>query len=433
MEPSLLQTLSKPIMFFFAALVARAVFSFLETSITALRLFRLKELARSTKSYSTLFETLEKNPHRVLITILIVNSLADVTTSALATQIMERLFASINFPRGVGFTLGIAIAAMAILIFGEIIPKNIAKRRGEKLFRSTLWLTNIIFHVFRPLSRFLVAFSDFLVQKIGGKRFVKEGSEWVSSEKEIKFLITHIKEIGLMEPEKTEMLENIFELAETLVKEVMVPSTDIVSISINATINDSLELFNKHKFTRLPVYEKAKDNIIGMVHLKDIFILLSHKKEKPLRELVRPILFVPDSMKINQLLRQFREQHMHMAIVLNEHGGMVGLITLEDLLEEIVGEISDEHEPTTEKILQLKDGEWLVDASIPLEELEDFLNITIDTQEAITLGGFLTEQLQHLPQKGERLLYKKYYFQVQKATRRRVIQVLVFEEKHAQS
>lgn len=428
-EESLLSLLTKPILFFLFALAARAVLSFLETSVTAMRLFRLKELSHATKSYRDLFKTLEQSPHSVLITILIANSLAEVTASTLAAYIMEEIFTRCNLPQGLGLTVGIGFTAMTLIVFGEIIPKNIAKRSGERLFSSTLWLVNLVYKILHPVAIFLTAFSDFIIKKFGGGRYLEEGSDWVSSEQEIKFLISHIKEVGLMESEKTEMLENIFALGETVVKEIMVPATDIISMNITATIKDSLELFNKHKFTRLPVYEKNRENIIGMVHMKDVFIVLSKNEERQLKDLVRPILFIPDSMKVNQLLRQLREQHMHIAIILNEHGSIVGLITLEDLLEEIVGEISDEHEPATEKIIALRPGEWLIDASIPLEDLGSFLKMSFDAQQAITLGGFLMERLQHLPKKGERISYKGLCFQVQKATRKRVTQVLVFEEK----
>ena len=158
------------------------------------------------------------------------------------------------------------------------------------------------------------------------------------------------------------------------------------------------------------------------------FVLLSKNEDKPLKEIIRPIMFIPENIKINQLLREFRQQHMHIAIVLNEHGIVTGLITIEDILEEIVGEISDEHEPITTKITPLKEGGWLVNASIPLEEIEMFLDITFETEDSVTLAGFLTEQLQHLPKKGERLLYKNYNFQIQKASFKRVYQVLITKE-----
>ena len=209
----------------------------------------------------------------------------------------------------------------------------------------------------------------------------------------------------------------------------MVPATDIVSINANATIKDTLDIFSKRHFTRLPVYNAQQDNIIGMVHLKDVFGYVSRNEDKPIKDIVRPIMFIPESVKINQLLREFRQQHMHIAIVLNEHGSITGLITLEDILEEIVGEISDEHDLTTEKIMPLKQGGWIVDASIPLENLETHLGIIFESEDAITLAGFLTEQLQHLPKKGERILYKNHYFQVQKASDKRVLEVLIFTKK----
>jgi putative hemolysin len=423
-----MQSVSSDAIFFIVALTSRALFSFLETSITALRLFKLKELAASTNKYTTFFQALEKTPQRVLITILIASSLAEVTAASLGTKIIETFFASLHITGGVSFSLGIGFATLAILIFGEILPKNLAKSHGEKLFPSTLWITNIIYYTLYPVVTVLLKFTDFLVYSLGGTR-LSGGVEWVSSEKEIQFLINYINEKGLMEQEKSEMLKNIFHLGLTPVKDIMVPATDIVSVNVTATIRDTLEIFSRRHFTRLPVYNDQQDNIIGMVHLKDVFGYISRNEDKPLKDIVRPIMFIPESVKINQLLREFRQQHMHIAIVLNEHGSITGLITLEDILEEIVGEISDEHDPATEKIIPLKQGGWLVDASTPLQVLASHLGITFESEDAITLAGFLTEQLQHLPKKGERILYKNHYFQVQKASDKRVLEVLIFTKK----
>lgn len=432
MDVPLLQELNVLIVVFLISLCIRAVFSFLETSITALRLFKLKELASSNSRYEQLFVALEKNPHRVLITTLIVSSFSDVIAAASATSIMETIFNRLNFSPGIGFTLGIGIAGSMIIIFGEILPKNLARGRGERLFSSLIWVINLAYYVLYIPATILIWVSDRFIHRFSGKADDdKPGSEWVSSEREVRFLIDYIHAQGIMETEKTEMLRNIFDLGRIIVKDIMVPATDITSIDINTPISKVLETYKNSPFTRLPVYEKRTDNIIGMVHLKDIFAMLSEEKgEKPLRELVRPIMFVPESLKISQLLREFRQQHMHIAIVLNEHGSITGLITLEDVLEEIVGEINDEHEPSTEKILPLLQGGWLVDASVPLEDLSEILQIEFKAEESITLGGFLTEFLQHLPKKGERILYKGYYFQVQKASPKRVNQVLIFEEKN---
>lgn len=427
MEPPLLSTgFYLSILFFIISLIACAIFSFIETSVTALRLFKLKELESESKKYKKFFGYLENQPQTVLITIVIAKCLADVTTSALSTSIMERIFSSLKLSSGLGFSLGIALAAIAILVFGEIIPKNLAKLHGEKIFRSVLWLANIIFRTFRPLASTATRVSDFLFYKIGGKEALEGTGDWVSSEKEIKFLIDHIQEKGLMETKKTQMLQSIFDLGITPIKEVMVPSVDAVCINSNSSIQETLDIFSQNQFTRYPVYENKVENIIGILHIKDVFILKSNGQEKPLQEIVRPVSFIPEGVKVNQLLKQMQELHQHMAIVVNEFGSVTGLVTLEDILEEIVGEIRDEYESTPEKIINLSYENWLIDASVSLDELEELLKITFDAEEAVTLGGFLTEQLQHLPEKDEQLIYKNYYFQVQSADRKRVRKVLVF-------
>lgn len=422
----MMSQLITPIICFFIALTIRAMFAFLETSITALRLFKLKELAHTTGRYELLFQTLEKDPHKVLITTLLVSSVADVTTAALATYIMEKVFAYYNFGSGLGFSVGIGVASIALVIFGEIIPKNLARGqgRGERLFTSMLWLISLMYSLLYPLVAILIGFSDRIVYLINGKKSV-ESDQWIASEKEVQFMIKYIHDKGLLEPEKTEMLQNIFEIGHTLIKEVMVPATDLISISVEMPIKEVLNTFSEYYFTRLPVYEGTPDNIIGMVHLKDVFGVLLNHEETSLKNLVRPILFIPESVKVNQLLRELRQKHMHIAIVLNEHGSVTGLVTLEDVLEEIVGEISDEHEREIAKIQSLPDGSWSVDASIALEEIESILGIIIDSEESTTLGGFLTETLQHLPQKGEEITYKGYTFQIQKANEKRVQQVLI--------
>lgn len=410
---------------FVISLLGCALFSFLETTVTALRLFKLKELATSTTRYKKLLETLEENPHQVLITILIASCLANVTTSALITSIMEQVFARLNLSSGLGFSVGIGFGTFAILLFGEVIPKNIAKIHGEKLFKSSLWITNLTFYILYPFVKLLISVSDLFVSLFGGK---SESTELITSEREIRFLIDYINKKGLIETEKTEMLQSIFNFGSKPVKEIMVPMIDIIMIGTTETLKDALTKFSTYQFSRLPVYENNPDNVIGMIYQKDIFALLSKGEDKLLTELVRPILFVPEGMKINQLLRQFRVERMHMAMVINEYGNVTGLVTLEDVLEEIVGEISDEYEEITEQIVPIQEGSWLVDASVDLDELSPLLGINFEVEDAFTLGGFLMEQLQRLPKKDERILYKNYYFQVQKASHKRVIQVLIYKE-----
>ncbi len=415
-------SLSAEFFLFVISLSFAALFAFLETAFTALRLFKLKELEFSVSRYRALFESWEKNPQRILITILLANNFAHVLTSVLISHIMQRFLG-----QHMGLPIGVALATAMILIFGEIIPKSFAKTHHEKLFRSCLFLINALFHLAYPLVTLLLKIADFFFSQIGGHHVLERQD--AISEKEIEFLIDYSDEKGLMEREKTEMLQNIFGLGQTFVKEILIPKTDMVLISVDMEVSKVIEIFHSARYSRLPVYEGKDDNIIGIVHQKDVFEMLYRNQKKLLKELVRPVLFVPETQKINQLLSEFLKKRMHMAIVIDEYGSVVGLATLEDIFEEIIGdEITDEHEIVSTDIVPLERGGWLISASISLEKIEDLLRIKFNTKNSITLGGFLAEKLQHLPRKGERVIFEGYCFQIQQASSRRVFQVLVFSD-----
>ena len=411
------------IFLFIIALCFAALFAFLETAFTALRLFKLKELALSVSKYRNLFDSWEKNPQRILITILIANNFAHVLASVLISNVMEFYLGTF------GLAIGVGLAAIMILIFGEIIPKSFAKTHHERLFGSFLWLINLLYHIEYPFVTILLQIADKFFAKVGGQHVLDKHD--VVSEKEIEFLIDYSDEKGLMESEKTEMLQNVFSLGQTLVREIMIPKADITLLDVNATLERAMDMFAQSRYSRLPVYEGDDDNVIGVVHQKDIFDLLYKKEVKALRELVRPIMFIPETQKINQLLSELLKKHIHMAIILDEYGSIAGLVTLEDIIEEIVGEIVDEHEKTVTDIVPLEQGGWIVDGAASLEKIEDLLNIHMVTENSISIGGFLAERLQHLPRKGERVLYEGYHFQVQQASPRRVLQVLIFADEQA--
>ena len=423
MEPPVESLLSHNLILLIISLVFCALFSFIETSLTALRLFKLKELASGTSKYRPLFHVFEHNPNRILISVLIAYNVSNVLAAVFSSEVMAGVTRSLNISETLGFAIGIFVTSTTILLT-DLIPKNIATIHGDRLFKSTLWITNIIYYTLYPLVSLLSKFTDTVTHWIGGSS-VKEVADAVASEKEIQFLINYINEKGLMERHKTAMLKSIFELGTTPIKDIMVPETSVISINVNSTQKETLDLFSKYQFTRLPVYEDKTDNIIGMLHQKDFFQLLSKNEERPLRDIVRPIMFVPESAKVLRVLKEFKEQRMHIAMVLNEHGGITGLVTLEDVIEEIVGEISDEYESVADKVTPLKAGGYLIDASIELEELEPTLNIVFETEDALTLGGFLIEQLERVPKTGERLEYKGYHFKIQQASPKKIFQVLV--------
>ncbi|MCK4264978.1 HlyC/CorC family transporter [Candidatus Babeliales bacterium] len=411
------------VVLFFISLFAAAIFAFLETAFTSLRLFKIKELARSTSRFRKLFDTWEHNPRHILISILVASNLADVLTSVLITDITQAILGDTGF----SLIIGVFTATVLILIFGEIIPKSFAKTHPDSLLGPALWFINALFYLLRPLSCLLLKCTDFFVRKFSKSEIEEKGD--IVSEKEIEFLITYGDEKGLIEAEKSEMLQNIFGLGATFAKEIMVPATDVLAINIKDSLEKAMKLFIKYKFTRLPVYQDRDDNFVGMIHQKDVFELLYQEKKKPLGELIMPIVFIPETIRLNQLLREFLRKRLHMAVVVNEHGEVTGIITLEDILEEIVGEIVDEHEKVHQEVVPLDEGGWIVEGRTELKKLNDLLNINFSVEESITLGGFLAERLQHLPKKGERVFYKGYCFQVQRASSTRVNQVLIFEDK----
>lgn len=418
-------TLQSELLLFILFVIFAAIFAFLETAFTALRLFKVKELQVSVAKYKNLFASWENNPQRILISILIANNFTHVVSTVLISHIMERCLGKI------GIAVGIALELIIISIFGEIIPKSLAKTHHEKIFGSCLWLINILYIVEYPMVTVLLKIADFFFRKLGRPHILQKQDD--ISEKEIEFLIDYSDQKGLMETEKTEMLQNVFSLTHTSVREVMVPVNEVVSINVASSLENAMEAFNRYRFSRLPVYEGTKeDNIIGIIHQKDIFDLVYRREQRPLKNLLHPILFVPETQKVNQLLSEFLHKQLHMAVVVNEYGNVDGIITLEDILEEIVGEIADEHEKVGAAILPLEnDGGWLIDGSVDLEELEDTLKITFVTETSVTIGGFLAERLQHLPKKGERFFYEGYGFQIQQASSRKVLQVLVFKQEDA--
>lgn len=406
---------------FIITLMLCALFSFIETSITALRIFKLQELANSTKGYKSLFKILEEHPNQILFTILIANSLVNASCTALITSVMQDLFLKLNLSEGLGLTAGVAIATCAIVIFGEIIPKNIARNQGNKLLKYTLGITYLTYYVLRPIVIVITKFANLAMAP-----FLKNSHENVApSEKELSFLIDYTNKKGIIDKQKTDMLLSIFKLSEKPIRENLVPEPEIVCIESNSTLQDAITLFTKHQYSRLPVYENRVDNIVGIIYLKDILYKNLPESTK-IKTYVRPIMFIPESMKMSQLLKEFIENRRHMAIALNEFGGIEGLITLEDVLEQIVGPITDEHEQVSTDIIKI-DDKLLVNASTNLEELKKVLNIDFETN-AISVGGFIIEKMQRLPLKGEKLIYKNYIFKIENTTPKRILKVLIKKE-----
>ncbi len=405
-----------------------ALFSFLETSITALRLFKIKELERSTGKYKSFLVKLEHKPQYVLITILIATNMMCITTAILLQNIVEKFFESLHLPQGFAFTIGIAVGTIVVSLVGEIIPKSVAQAKCG-MIGSWLWLANLIYQILAPITSPLVKIAEYFAQS-------RADEEHPISEQELQFLINYVEHKGIMDSDKVNMLKNIFRTSTTHVKEILIPNSNIVGVDINSSIDTVLSLFENYRYSRFPVFENNPENIIGIIYQKDLFLHLQRNKQHVLlKNLIKPIIFVPDSLKVSELLKEFKTKSIHMAMVLDEYGSTIGLVTLEDALEEIVGDITDEHDPNahSDKIHVISPGkEWLIDATVDLDRLADALQITFKVETALTLGGFLTEQAQRLPIKGDKFYYKKYCFIIEKANLKRILRVYIKHNEHAE-
>ena len=384
-------------------------------------MFKVKELERSTSNYKTFFTTLENHPQNVLMTVLIVTNMMSITTAILLQNIVENVFADFDLPQGLGFTIGIASGTIVVSVIGEIIPKSIAQAQTNGL-GSLLWLANLIFYLISPIVRPLLAISRYF-----SRENTENNDSQIVSEQEIQFLINYIEKKGLMEQDKTSMLQNIFRMENTHVKEILVPNSNVISIDIESDIHVLMQLFNIYQYSRYPVFEGNPENIVGILYQKDVFIQLQQSQTGyRLKDLIKPIIFVPDSLKVSELLKELKRQQIHLAMVLDEYGSTIGLVTLEDALEEIVGDITDEHDPNAhlrEITIIVPDQEWSVDATVDLDRLEDILQINFMVETAVTLGGFLTEHAQRLLKVGENFFYKGFCFTIQQANEKRVLQV----------
>jgi len=316
-----------------------AFFSATETAFTSLSRIKVSHMVEKRLPGSGLVKKLKEEPAKLLSTILIGNNIVNIGASVLATTIVLR-FTEILGWGGVGVAAGIAIGLMTffLLVFGEITPKTIAIRHAEGMALFTAWPIYIIAWILTPVAWILAVISRPLIHLFGGR--VPEGGPFVTEE-EIKLLIAASVKEGVIEREEKEMISSIFEFGETTVKEVMTPRPDIKAAENSASIEDVVKIIIETGHSRIPVYQGNIDNIIGMIYAKD---LLNCERENDLGHYLHKAIFVPEEKRLDDLLRQMQEARTHIAVVVNEYGVTSGIVSLEDLVEEIVGEIHDEFE-----------------------------------------------------------------------------------------
>ncbi|MCL0083156.1 hemolysin family protein [Thermodesulfovibrionales bacterium] len=379
-----------------------------EIAVIASRRTRIKQLIEEGKRNVEVLDNLKNNPKRFLATIQIGVTLSAVLAAAiggaLAIEVIEPLLVAIPVPfiaaasEAIAIGIVVAIITYLSLVFGELIPKSIALSDPEGVGLK-------IAPTIEKFSKLAVVFvkiltvSTNILQRPFGKR-VPTDRRYISEE-EVKLLVEEGRRLGVFDPEEKELIHGVFEFADTSVKEVMIPTPQMVSIGLNMSTDEIKAMIFEEKFSRYPVIGKDINDIRGVLYAMDFYNILSRTGGADISEAIKSPLYVPELMKISILLREMQKKRIYMAIVIDEYGAVSGLVTLEDLIEEIVGEIRDEHD-TESPVVLLSDGSLIIDASLSVRDLMEDYDIEIpESHEYETMGGFILTYLQKIPQTGD--------------------------------
>jgi len=331
--------------------------------------------------------------------------------------------------KAICYILAFSLTAFLQTVFGELLPKTLVFQRAEQAMMILIWPMEVWCWLTAPFLNVLNAFTTLVLRLLNVKDPPRH--HFVHSEEELKMLVSASHEEGVLEEEEEEMLHSVFDFADTIASEVMTPRTDMVCIAASSTILDFVNLALQHGLSRIPVYEEDIDNIFGNVHIRDGLRALVEKKESAqVRELTRKILIVPENKDVGDLLKEFKKSKTHMAIVVDEYGGTRGLVTFEDLLEELVGDIADEHEIVEEYVLTLDDGTVVLDAKLPLDEANEKLGLEIEDDEFNTIGGHVFGRLGREPQVGDEVCDDDYILRVEESDRHRIIKLRLIRKEY---
>ena len=402
-------------------LVLSAFFSGSETAFFSLTKIKVKTFSNSDNSAFRRIYRLLSHPHRLLITILLGNTIVNVASSSVATIIAINLSSKIfgqTSGKYVNYFVGAEIILMTILllIFGEVAPKLLAYSKAEKFAKNSGLFIEITYFIFYPIVKIL----EFL-NKIISKRNIKDEtkfSEEITSDDIQDFINSQSSNHSLKENEK-KMIDGIFKFSSTKVKEIMVPRVDMVSINYDESRENVIQKIITSGHSRIPVYKENIDNIVGFIYAKDL--ILNHEN-KNFSNLIRKPFFVPENMNIQTMLNMFKAKKVHIAVVVDEYGGTSGLVSLEDILEEVVGEIIDESDIEDEQIIKLSENEYRLSGMISIDDLNSEFNLNIDEEEYDNLAEFLYDQFNKIPDQNEKLRYnERAIFTISKKNNQRII------------
>lgn len=425
-------------------ILASAFCSGTETALTALGDARSRQLMEAAGRRGRLLGLWVRRPEGVLSTLLVGNTLVNIGAGAMAGDLAHRLAAAHAWPDGSILAAATALTTCVILFAGEIIPKTIGKRHPSRWALSAMPAVQLLYWAMWPLTTGLVRATNVIVAAFGGARTPTPA---VTSD-EIEYLIEMGTREGVLDEVKEELLNSVLEFADRVVKEIMVPRTRVAAIDRDAAPEEILRIVTENPYSRMPVYRDSVDNVLGVLLVREIVPELVRGPKSAvaaLDRLLKPPFFVPEQMKISRLLKEMQKRKTHLAIVVDEFGGTSGLATLEDVIEEIVGEIQDEGDVEAAPVREVSPGVYLADAGVPLRELEDFLNERAEAQgddpdhlvkfpeegDYETLGGFVTATAGRVPQVGALVAWDGLTFTVRGGDERRVTKVEIARRREA--
>lgn len=375
-------------------LMLSAFFSSAETALTTLSLVKVRSWAEDnpSKKVLTLQKILDKK-NKLISAILIGNNIVNISASSLMTSLVIRVWGN----AAVGIATG--VLTLLILLFGEIVPKTWAMYNNENLALAYSGIIYFLMQVLTPVIFIIDKLSGILLKLL----HIDPSKRATMTETELKTYVDVSHEDGVIEQEEKNLIYNVFDFSDSVAKDIMIPRIDMTTIDVEANYNELLALFKESMYTRIPVFENDSDNIIGIINVKD-FLLVSNKRQFKIRDIMREAYYTYEYKKTADLLLEMRNITANVALVLNEYGATVGMITLEDLLEEIVGEIRDEYDEDEDDLIQkVNDRTYLVDASMKLSDINDAIGTEFDSEDFDSIGGIIIELLDRFPSEGEKV------------------------------
>jgi putative hemolysin len=394
-----------------------AFFSSAETAFSSVNRIRLKNFVDEGRKGSKKALLIAENFDKTITTILIGNNIVNTAAASISAALAIQLFGD-----NTALAISTVIITILIIIFGEILPKSLAKERAESYSLAISGVLFWLIKIFTPISYLFIKLKSG-VTKLFKKRDLEELPS--VTEEEIKTIIDISEEEGVIDKEERELIVNSMNFDDTLVEEVLTPRIDMVAISIDQSIDEVKKVFFEERYSRIPVYEDNIDNIVGILFEKDFFFHLIKYNDVNIREIMREPLFAIESMKISDLLPQLQKERLHMAIVLDEYGGTSGLITLEDILEEIVGEIWDEQDEKVTVVSQLSEKMYRFDAQFPLDDFAELVNVPLPESSYHTVGGWVLENFRTIPINGDYFIHENLKVTVEEIHNRRIRKVIV--------